>query len=111
MLPYPPLLWPAADLRGGPASATQTKHTVMTMKLSCPGYTPCLHDSPPFLSRSFLERVGAELSSPLFFAFPFESDASDLVGFLFISDPTKSYTLVVEHNTEDLTRQFIKLHQ
>lgn len=57
--------------------------------LTCWGHTPCFNDSPSFLSRTFLESVGAELPPALFLVLPFGSVASDLVGFFFISDTKK----------------------
>lgn len=52
-------------------------------------HTPCFNDSLSFLSRSFLESVGAELPPALFLVLPFDSVASDFVGFFFISDTKK----------------------
>lgn len=57
--------------------------------LACRGHTPCFNDSPSFLSRSFLESVGAELPPALFRVLPFDAVASDFVGFFFISDTKK----------------------
>ena len=86
---------------------TQTK-AVMTwgtfhdqyrqLQLSRRGCTPCLDFSPSFLSRSFLERVVAELSPALFFTFPFGSEAFDFVG-LFIS-PFKNIRRILMHSTK-----------
>lgn len=62
-------------------------HNVTVLKLCRQCCTPCLQVSPSFLSRSFLERVGAEFSAVLVFALRCDSGASDFVGLLFISPP------------------------
>lgn len=110
MLPCPPLLRTPADLRGGPVRHTtqtinhllcQTLHRT-PLKLSCQGCTPGFDASPFALSRSFLERVGPELSAGLFSTLPCDLDASDLEVLLFISPPETTTTLIVRYSTEHL---------
>lgn len=82
--PYPALFWTGA---GGPASnrnSTDCRDTYLQIggKWNVDvTYTPCFGDFPSFLSRSFLESVGAELLPPaaLFRELPFDS-----VGLFFI---------------------------